>query len=121
MFNKIQNAKNADGSSMQDGLDRSHSHGGNLLLGHQFSGMGINNSKNINAYGSPYGFGGKGSSLSPANMNGTNGNIFSSQLRGFDTNLRTGAPVNLYKRDEEEKKGDPEVDVDIDIHNLVDV
>ena len=86
---------------MQDGIDRSQSHGGNLLLGHQFSQMGINKTGNINAYGSPYGFGGKGSELSPANMTGTRGNIFSSQLRGFDTNLRTGAPVNLYKKEEE--------------------
>jgi len=84
--------------------------------------MGINKNGNINAYGSPNGFGGKGSSLSPANNSFGNGNIFSSQLRGFDTFLKTGAPVNLYKKDEEEKKGqEPEEDVDIDIHNLVDV
>ena len=79
-------------------MDRSHSHGGNLLLGHQFSQMGINRAGSTNAYGSPYGgFGGKGNNLSPAHMTGSAGNIFSSQLRGFDTNLRTGAPVNLYK------------------------
>ena len=55
-------------------------------------------------------------------MTGSNRNVFSSQLRGFDTNLRTGAPVNLYERDEEEKKvPEEEEDVNIDIHNLVDV
>ena len=84
--------------------------------------MGINRAGSTNAYGSPYGVGGKGNALSPAHMTGSAGNIFSSQLRGFDTNLRTGAPVNLYKKDEEGKVGEePEEDVDIDIHNLVDV
>ena len=84
--------------------------------------MGINRAGSTNAYGSPFGgLGGKGNNLSPGHMTGSAGNIFSSQLRGFDTNLRTGAPVNLYKREEEKVGEEEEENVDIDIHNLVDV